>query len=71
MSPLIPLERLRRLNSRSPKFPDRLKKILGGRKYRDYVSNLQGTDSSPLVQYLEQVGYRYRCLNSVLSHNRP
>ena len=66
MSPLTPMEQLSRLDSLSPKFTDRLKKILRGQRYRDYVANLQGDDLSPLVEYFDKVGPRYRCGESLL-----
>ena len=50
-----PLGQLRDLDQSAPEFPDRLRSLLVGQRYRDCVANLQTEDLTWLVEYLSTV----------------
>jgi len=54
MSSRSPLEQLRRLDTSSPEFHDRVSNILGGGEYREWVSTIEGDDLVGLVGYLDR-----------------
>ena len=55
LPPLDQIQQLHGLEKLSPKFPNRLTRHLRGKGYKEYVSNLQGKDSTSLVEYLDSV----------------
>ena len=63
---LSPLERLRRLDRSSSKFPDQLSSVLSGEEYRQCVPNLQRDGLVWLVDYLDKVRHCIACPHSLL-----